>query len=137
MTLIFGIVLFGLVFEYTNGFHDTSQRHRHGRFHARAGTAAGIMMAASATAGRIDRHAVACTIGKGLVDTESCGRRWCSCVAGRRRLESAHLVAGPARFQSRLDRRPVRSDFGRGGRHVERDPLAGAQRERLEGLLPK
>jgi PiT family inorganic phosphate transporter len=71
MTLIFGIVLFGLVFEYINGFHDSANAIATVVSTRVLGPRQAIMMAAVCNLlGALIGTAVANTIGKGLVDTD-------------------------------------------------------------------
>jgi inorganic phosphate transporter, PiT family len=74
MTLILCIVLFGLVFEYINGFHDTANAIATVVSTRVLGPRQAIVMAAVCNLlGALIGTAVANTIGKGLVDTDKVG----------------------------------------------------------------
>ena len=71
MTLVFCIVLFGLLFEYINGFHDTANAIATVVSTRVLGPRQAIALATVCNlVGALIGTAVATTIGKGLVDTE-------------------------------------------------------------------
>ena len=129
MAIVLSVILFGLIFEYVNGFHDTANAIATVVSTRVLSPRQAIMLAAVCNLiGALWGTAVATTIGSGLVETDAVSLQtvlWCA--VGRHRLESSDVVVGPAvELQPCLDRRPLRSDLGLRRRRLVGNPVVGS-----------
>ena len=75
MPLLLTIIAFALVFDYTNGFHDTANAIATAvSTHALSPRVAVLMAAVLNMAGALVSTAVATTVGEGIVDSVICSQ---------------------------------------------------------------